>query len=133
MDQVSLLACFDLDDFKRVNDLYGHAEGDAALKRTANVLRAAFRDSDIIARFGGDEFVVLALDCGNMHEILVSRVQAALKAHNAAARRPYALSLSIGTAMLDPLASIGLDGLIAEADADLYEAKRRRTSRDMVA
>ena len=68
---VSLLVCFDLDGFKRVNDLFGHAEGDAALRRTASILRTAFRDSDIIARFGGDEFVVLALDCGEIREQLL--------------------------------------------------------------
>jgi diguanylate cyclase (GGDEF)-like protein/PAS domain S-box-containing protein len=130
---VSLLVCFDLDDFKYVNDLYGHAEGDAALRRTASILRTAFRDSDIIARFGGDEFVVLALDCGEMRERLLGRVDAAVDAHNEAAARPYSLSLSLGTAQLDPFAPISLDALMAEADTNLYEAKRRRMAREMMA
>ena len=130
---VSLLVCFDLDDFKRVNDLYGHAEGDAALRRVASILRTAFRDSDIIARFGGDEFVVLALDCGEMREQLLGRVEAAVDAHNEAAARRYALSLSLGTARLDPFAPVTLDELMAEADANLYEAKRRRAMRELTA
>jgi len=130
---VSLLACFDLNEFKLVNDLYGHAEGDAALRRTASILRTAFRDSDIIARFGGDEFVVLALDCGEIREQLLGRVDAAVDAHNEAAARPYSLSLSLGTARLDPFAPVSLDTLMAEADANLYEAKRRRAVREMMA
>ena len=125
---ISLLVCFDLDGFKGVNDVYGHAEGDEALRQTANILRAAFRDSDIMARFGGDEFVVLALDCGDLEEMLLRRVRAAIGAHNAAAKKPYALSLSMGTARLDPFALVGLDALMAEADANLYEVKRHRRS-----
>jgi diguanylate cyclase (GGDEF)-like protein/PAS domain S-box-containing protein len=125
---ISLLVCFDLDGFKSVNDLYGHAEGDEALRHTANIMRTAFRDSDIIGRFGGDEFVVLALDCGDLKELLLGRVKAAVDAHNAAARKPYTLTLSMGTARLDPFALVGLDELMAEADASLYEAKRQRRS-----
>ncbi|MCK7476275.1 MAG: GGDEF domain-containing protein [Candidatus Moduliflexus flocculans] len=52
----------DLDDLKKINDAFGHEEGDAALVEAADVLRDAFRDSDIIARLGGDEFAVLAID-----------------------------------------------------------------------
>jgi diguanylate cyclase (GGDEF)-like protein/PAS domain S-box-containing protein len=130
---VSLLVCFDLDGFKRVNDVYGHAEGDAALRRAASILRTAFRDSDIIARFGGDEFVVLALDCGEIRETLLGRVDAAVDAHNEAAACPYSLSLSLGTAQLDPFAPTSLDELMVEADANLYQAKRGRTTREMMA
>jgi diguanylate cyclase (GGDEF)-like protein/PAS domain S-box-containing protein len=131
---ISLLVCFDLDDFKRVNDVYGHAEGDAALRRAASILRTAFRDSDIIARVGGDEFIVLALDCGEMLELLLCRVEMAIDSHNDAAARPYTVSLSLGTARLDPFAPRTLDELIAEADTKLYEAKRRRVlAREMMA
>jgi diguanylate cyclase (GGDEF)-like protein/PAS domain S-box-containing protein len=124
---VSILVSIDLDGFKGVNDVYGHAEGDVALRRVANVLRTAFRDSDILARFGGDEFVVLALDCGEMRDTLVERVVTALEADNVRAARPYSLSLSIGTARFDPFARVPIDQLMAEADVKLYEAKRRRT------
>jgi diguanylate cyclase (GGDEF)-like protein/PAS domain S-box-containing protein len=124
---VSILVSIDLDGFKGVNDVYGHAEGDVALRRVANVLRIAFRDSDIIARFGGDEFVVLALDCGEMRDALIERVMTALEADNIRAARPYSLSLSIGTARFDPFARVPIDQLMAEADVKLYEEKRRRT------
>ena len=125
---LSLLVCFDVDGFKSVNDVYGHAEGDEALRRVGEVLRTAFRDSDIMARMGGDEFVVLALDCGDIREHLLARVRNAAAASNLAAGRAYALSLSVGTAWLDPLSPMSLDALMAEADANLYEAKRRRVA-----
>jgi diguanylate cyclase (GGDEF)-like protein len=131
---ISLLVSFDLDGFKQVDDIHGHAEGDAALRRAASILRSVFRDSDIIARLGGDEFVVLALDCGEMRAEIVRRIEAAIDAHNASAARPYSLSMSLGIAQFDPFAPIALDALMAESDTNLYEAKRRRaTAREMMA
>jgi diguanylate cyclase (GGDEF)-like protein len=82
----------------------------------------------IIARFGGDEFVVLALDCGDMRAELVHRIEAATDAHNASAAQPYSLSMSLGIAQFDPFAPITLDALMAESDMSLYEAKRRRAA-----
>src|SRR5207247_9482086 len=55
------LSVVDLDDFKQINDTFGHPEGDRALKKTAEILTRSFRESDIIARLGGDEFTVLAV------------------------------------------------------------------------
>ena len=121
-----MLFCFDLDNFKAVNDVYGHAEGDVALYRVGAILHTAFRDSDIIARLGGDEFAVFAVDCGEIRDQLVNRVAVALAANNAAAGRPYTLSFSMGFARLDPHSQPTLDDLMAEADATLYEVKRRR-------
>ena len=122
----SMLFCFDLDNFKAVNDVYGHAEGDVALYRVGAILHTAFRDSDIIARLGGDEFAVFAVDCGEIRDQLVNRVAVALAANNTAAGRPYTLSFSMGFARLDPHSQPTLDDLMAEADATLYEVKRRR-------
>ena len=104
-----------------------HRDPRVARRPVAAVLRTAFRDSDIIARFGGDEFVVLALDCGEMRPELIDRVKHALAANNAVAARPYTISLSLGTARFDPFARISLDELMVEADARLYEVKRSRT------
>ena len=71
---------------KRINDLYGHAEGDRALKRAARALEMTFRDSDVIARLGGDEFAVLAIEASRNSEKIV-RAAAAIVAANARARR----------------------------------------------
>jgi diguanylate cyclase (GGDEF)-like protein len=124
---------FDVDFFKDVNDVYGHPEGDAALRRVATVLRTAFRDSDIMARLGGDEFAVFALDCGEIREHLLARYRNTLDANNKAAARPYSISLSLGTARFDPVAPVSLDALMAEADANLYESKRVRDARESAA
>ena len=62
MNKPASLLFFDLNDFKPINDIYGHAEGDRALKAFAEVLRDALRESDVIGRLGGDEFVALLTD-----------------------------------------------------------------------
>jgi diguanylate cyclase (GGDEF)-like protein/PAS domain S-box-containing protein len=129
----TFLVVFDVDFFKDVNDVYGHPEGDAALRRVATVLRTAFRDSDIMARLGGDEFAVFALDCGEIREHLLARYRNTLDANNKAAARPYSISISLGTARFDPLAPVSLDALMAEADANLYESKRVRDARESAA
>src|SRR6202012_3805139 len=78
----------DLNGMKQINDLYGHEEGDCALKDTARILRAACREADVVARFGGDEFVVFALgfeDTGL--EVLRSRAQGAIAEQNLSGAR----------------------------------------------
>ncbi len=118
------VALIDLDDFKSVNDRYGHAAGDEALRFAATRLREAFRDDDIIARYGGEEFVViLRVD----HATAVARLDAWRAALHADARIPR-LSASVGAA------SMPADGvtraLLEVADRRLYAAKaagRNRT------
>jgi len=96
-----LLYC-DVDSLKKINDSYGHREGDLALIHTADALEKAFRDSDILARLGGDEFVVLASEgASQTQEILLRRLEKALKKSNAGETR-YRLSLSVGVARFDP-------------------------------
>ena len=98
-----LLLFIDLDGMKRINDELGHEAGDAALRRTAAVLHAAFRASDIIARFGGDEFVVL---CPNTGPEAAASLLQGLEQHvgdaNAGASATWRLSLSAGYAAFDP-------------------------------
>ena len=115
----------DLDGMKRINDTFGHPEGDRALIETADVLRETFRESDIIARFGGDEFVVLAIETdGFPAEILANRLQEKLEARNATEDRRYKLSLSMGLARYDPEYPCSIDELVAQADRAMYEQKR---------
>jgi GGDEF domain-containing protein len=74
----------DLDGLKRINDSFGHKEGDRALVDTANILKGNQRASDIIARLGGDEFVVLTIETSNGgSEVMAARLQAGIAAHNA--------------------------------------------------
>ncbi|MBV9881175.1 MAG: diguanylate cyclase, partial [Gemmatirosa sp.] len=134
----SLLVYVDLNAFKAVNDTWGHAEGDAALQRVADVLRRTFRESDVIGRLGGDEFVVLAALAGEHEVALRARLDAEVARENARAGKPYALSLGVGTARVDNTGSGGasampLAALMARADDALYTAKRNRSAAVSVA
>jgi diguanylate cyclase (GGDEF)-like protein/PAS domain S-box-containing protein len=118
------LLALDLNGFKAINDTYGHPEGDAALREVARILRAALRETDLIARFGGDEFVVYTPDGGAQAASFVARVHAAFVAANDAAiavGRPYRLETSIGVAV--PSGSDDLDMLLERADRALYRQK----------
>ncbi len=117
----------DLDGLKVINDTLGHSVGDQALLETTELLKETFRDSDIIARMGGDEFVVLAMEnAGADAELWTARLQENLRARNARADRRYLLSLSIGIAYYDPDAPRDLDDLLARADRLMYEEKRAK-------
>lgn len=123
----------DLDRFKPINDQWGHAAGDDALQVVAGVLRESVRAGDLVARVGGDEFVVYAagLERAGDGQVLAARLAAALEARNdhaAAAGCPWRVELSVGVAECEPGES--LDELLARADGALYAVKsRRRASR----
>jgi len=128
---LALVFC-DLDDLKAINDTFGHQEGDRALSTTATILRETLRETDLVARMGGDEFVVLALDgSGTAGTIIPSRIRESFEVHNRGSDRPYRLSLSMGVACRDPRASFSLNELLADADRGLYEEKRSK-SRSLV-
>jgi len=117
----------DLDGLKEINDTLGHREGDLALIETADLLKETFRESDIIARIGGDEFVVLALETvGLAQEHWVTRLQDNLTRRNERPERRYRLSVSMGIAYYDPDFPCPLDDLLDRADALMYEQKRTK-------
>ncbi|MCG8558125.1 MAG: GGDEF domain-containing protein [Proteobacteria bacterium] len=121
------LLVVDADDFKRINDTYGHSVGDAVLRRVATVLRRSMRASDdVSARFGGEEFVVLlpstpaAGALGAAHR-LRREVQAAV---TPAPRGPIEITVSIGMATFDPREEIPtVEQFLGQADEALYAAK----------
>jgi diguanylate cyclase (GGDEF)-like protein len=121
------LAFIDLDDLKGINDRLGHSEGDRALIDTAGILRNTFRESDIIARYGGDEFVVVPVGTpGDDPGSVVTRLERAIAAHNQDGGRPYTLLVSVGIADWDAARGGSLERLIAEGDAAMYREKWRR-------
>ncbi|WP_417615147.1 diguanylate cyclase domain-containing protein [Oceanisphaera sp.] len=123
--QSATLVFFDLDDFKPINDTFGHAEGDIALIAFANLLRASFRESDVFARVGGDEFVVLLTGTGEEYiQLVLKRFQRAVDQYNTEAARGYDLKYSAGYAIQKSDDSSDIETLMARADALQYEQKK---------
>jgi diguanylate cyclase (GGDEF)-like protein len=120
----------DVDWFKNVNDDAGHAAGDAALREIAQLLRRECRTEDLVARWAGDEFVVLLGDASNDKDagpIVAERIRAAVANHD--------WTTVLGST-LQPTVSVGvatgpeqLDDLFAAADVVLYQAKREGRNR----
>ena len=123
---IGLIFC-DVDDLKSINDELGHAQGDRALVDATSILRSTLRDADVIARMGGDEFVVLTVDGGHdaLHQ-LNQRLQEGFELFNATEDRPYRLSMSSGTAWCPPGEFCGLEALKAAADREMYASKLHR-------
>jgi diguanylate cyclase (GGDEF)-like protein/PAS domain S-box-containing protein len=125
--KASLLFYFDMNDFKVINDSWGHAAGDEALVTMAEVLRQTFRQTDVIGRMGGDEFVALALNCGEVTNAVLARLRNELAQQNARialAGNGYVLSTGVGIARFLPESPRSLNTLLAVADRELYQDKR---------
>ena len=116
----------DLDNLKQVNDAHGHAMGSSFLAETGQLLKATFRESDVMARIGGDEFVVVGYFNRVSVSIAAQRLAAACAAKNASSAAPLPLSLSIGYVTASENGNESLKELLAAADKAMYEEKRRR-------
>lgn len=124
-----LLLYSDVDDLKSVNDTYGHDGGDRVLVDVATILRTSFRDSDIVARVGGDEFVVLAMEAARVNaEVFTRRLEEKLDIYNSRPEQKgrVRLALSTGVSTFDPELPSTIDELTSRADAMMYEQKRRK-------
>jgi len=121
------LMFIDLDNFKYINDTFGHALGDRALVAAAQIFQATFRQSDIIARLGGDEFAILHIcSTANCCQTLQKRLEEQVAAFNALPDQPFPLDFSIGFAYYDPSAPLSLEEMLTQADAAMYEMKKAK-------
>ncbi len=113
------LLVIDIDHFKAVNDNYGHAKGDVVLKKTGEVMQASLRSGDFVARFGGEEFVILLTHCGQADAMVMAEM---LRKRTAESRPDdVVVTVSIGVAELAP--DDDLDSLFGKADLAVYKAK----------
>ena len=115
----------DLDGLKGINSAHGHEGGDSAITAVGEALRVAVRNSDIVARVGGDEFVVFAPNCENAAQ-LRDRVHEEVGKYNSAGALPFHLSASIGIKEFAPGSDISIDDAMAQADTLMFEAKSSR-------
>ena len=124
-DHEMMLIYADLDDFKEINDEFGHAEGDQVLRSVGRLMRDSVRATDLIARMGGDEFVALAVEA-KTDAAIFSRIEESIRRFNADSGLPYQIAMSMGSVTI-PARSVGsLEELLSKADARMYEEKRRR-------
>lgn len=123
--QDMLLLIGDMDKLKWINDTFGHQEGDRAICEMADILKKSFRESDIIARIGGDEFAILqAENIGASSNVAVARLQHNLSVHNAECQHDRILSMSIGSVRCAPDSCHSLNELMKQADRSMYEHKK---------
>ena len=114
----------DLDDFKLINDSFGHRQGDQALVHVADILRSSFRKEDFLARYGGDEFlIVLSLKKASEIDDIVKRLKTNVENFNRENIAPYDLSLSIGYDVFCLDGSITSDDFVNRIDNLMYEEK----------
>ena len=122
------LLYLDLDGLKRINDEFGHREGDQALIDTSTILKKTFRASDIIARIGGDEFAVLITEPRGptIEKTVAEHIQDNLRIHNEQTEKGYVLSFSMGMVHYDAEQPCYVKELLDGADALMYAHKRQR-------
>jgi diguanylate cyclase (GGDEF)-like protein len=121
------LVFFDLDKFKLINDTYGHSEGDRALVTFAKILHKTLRESDLVARIGGDEFAALLFDTPKASALdVILRLQARLDVYNDKSPHDYQIDFSFGVVDFDPKVHANVEALLADGDALMYECKQRK-------
>lgn len=128
----SLLLFFcDVDYLKLINDSWGHHAGDHALVRAADALEQTFRNSDVLARIGGDEFAVLSMEAPSHSQItILRRLEKNLKKRSVDENR-YTLSMSVGVARFDGRHPVSLGELMTDADQRMYDQKRARSNTNL--
>jgi diguanylate cyclase (GGDEF)-like protein/PAS domain S-box-containing protein len=120
----------DIDHLKTINDTFGHQEGDRAVIEAARILKETFRESDVVARIGGDEFVVMPATINNASlDTVLARLHKNISLVNARAGRRYEISMSYGIAFYDPEQPCGIEELLNRGDKMMYEDKKSKNPR----
>lgn len=122
--------CIDMDGLKKINDTYGHDDGDFALQSVSSILRHACGETALVARFGGDEFVVFGCEeaCGSAEDAL-ARIRMETNEFNKATEKPYEIDMSIGVCEVVCAPNVDVFQAISRADRLLYQEKRAKKLR----
>lgn len=121
--QPSFVFFVDIDGLKIINDTYGHQAGDEAIVVASELIRIAFRETDIIGRLGGDEFAALAVNCNDVERVR-ARLSEQVAAWNQHSKLPWKLSLAVGLVALVPAAEENFESFVVRADTEMYAVKR---------
>ncbi len=128
LEKPATLLFFDLNKFKQINDEQGHAEGDLALQTFSRILMNVFRDTDVIARIGGDEFVVLLTNTTkDIASRVLSRLQLMIDDHNLLSNSTYDLAYSVGIVEYNASKHTEIVDIINEADKLMYLDKNKNS------
>ena len=123
----AMIVFADMDNLKQVNDIYGHKNGDFAIKSIANILKKSFDENDIIGRIGGDEFVAFAfLDDSERPQVIRNTIASLSKELNDTCGKPYYIDISLGVYTFTCSPSISIEEILHNADEALYENKKSK-------
>ncbi len=121
----------DIDNLKRINDDFGHAEGDEAIRAATGAIRSVLRKGDAIARLGGDEFcVLLNIQSNEALGAVVERIGGVIAKYNERATKPYRLSLSLGAELFHDMGGETVEDILSHVDSLMYENKRAKKARE---
>jgi len=117
----------DIDDFKKINDQHGHAAGDQALESIADILRKSFRERDFIARYAGDEFIIiLEVDGPSDLDKAIERIRKNITQFNETKITPYQIDISMGYAIYSGINTMTAEAFLNQIDQLMYEEKKAK-------
>lgn len=117
----------DIDNFKKINDTYGHTEGDKAIKAAAALLKKSVRKGDFVSRYGGDEFLIILDECGmKTTEHVISRLRENVSRYNSQNTLPYILDFSIGYNLFFDVYGLKPKDIFTKIDGLMYQNKQSK-------
>ena len=120
----------DVNRFKEINDHFGHQMGDRVLKTVASLLRDAVRESDLVVRYGGDEFLIVLMEAEGESKMIEDRIVAAVAKRNETnSLIPFPVTLAIGNSQWVPADNMAIEVVLAEADRSMYAVKHQQNGK----